>query len=94
MKESFACPPDDVSNLIGFCQKFMNGANNSFNEEGFGATKVWATNTEIAFRKFVETDSRNPHCSSRCARDDKRDFLTAERKLLTAIKKLLLRKTI
>ncbi len=82
------CRPDDVSNLIGFCQKFMNGANNSFNEEGFVATKVWATNTEIAFRKFVETDLGIRIAQVGVLDDDKRDFLTAERKLLTAIKKL------
>lgn len=86
-EKELRCRPDDVSNLVGFCQKFLNSANNSFGEEKFVTTRQWATQAEIAFRKQVETDLGIRIAQIDVMPDDKRDFITAEGKALSAIRR-------
>ena len=61
-KEQFASDlrvcEDDVSNLVGFCQRFVNDANDQSRgkDDSFISHKVWAIETIRDFQKKVETD--------------------------------------
>lgn len=75
----------DVSNLVGFCQGFMQDSNNVNFEEKFVAKRVWAVNTFQQFQKFVETDMGIRIANVEVLTDEERDFLTKENHALSTI---------
>lgn len=79
--------PDDVSNLVGFAQKFVNDANNSAGVEGFVAQKQWATQTLAKFRQSVEIEIGIRLAEVSVMSDARRDWLDKERKALATIRK-------
>lgn len=78
---------DDVSNIVGWAQKFVNDANNSANVEGFVAQKQWATQTLAKFRQNVEIDIGIRLAEASVMSDARRDWLDKERKALATIRK-------
>ena len=83
----FRVREDDVSNLISFCQRFVNDSNNVKGEEGFVAKRAWAVEPLSAFRKMVETDMGIRVAGIEVMSDKQRDFLRAEGAILSKIKR-------
>lgn len=79
--------PDDVSNLVGFAQKFVNDANNTTGVEGFAAQKQWATQTLARFRQSVEIEIGIRLAEVSVMSDERREYLDKERKCLATIRK-------
>lgn len=79
--------PDDVSNLVGFAQKYVNDANNAAGAEGFVAQKQWATQTLARFRQSVEIDIGIRLAETSVMTDARRDWLDKERKALATVRK-------
>lgn len=79
--------PDDVSNLVGFAQKFVNDANNAAGVEGFVAQKQWATQTLTRFRQQVEIEIGIRLAEVSVMSDERREYLDKERKALATIRK-------
>lgn len=79
----------DISNLVSFCQTFVNDANDASRgqDETFVAHKVWATQPLKQFQKKVETDLGIRIAQVEVLSDAERDFLSAERKILNQWKK-------
>lgn len=79
----------DISNLVGFCQIFVNDRNDVSRgtDKEFQALKVWATTPLIQFQKKVETDLGIRIAQVEVMSDADRDFLRAERKILTKWRK-------
>lgn len=75
----------DASNLVGFCQGFMQDSNNVDFEEKFVAKRVWAMNTMEKFQKYLETDLGIRVAGVEVLTDEERDFLTAENGFLRTI---------
>lgn len=80
---------DDVSNLVSFCQTFVNDANDVSRgkDENFVAHKVWAVQPIKQFQKKVEIDLGIRIKEIEVMSDTERDFLSAERKILNQWKK-------
>lgn len=79
----------DISNLVSFCQTFVNDANDASlgRDEGFVAHKVWSVQTAKDFQKRVETDIGIRIAQVEVLSDAERDFLKAERKILSKWRK-------
>lgn len=72
----------DISNLVSFCQRFVNDANNVNFEKDFVAKRAWAVMPLRAFTKSVETDLGIRVAGIEVLSDEQRDFLRAENKIL------------
>lgn len=79
----------DISNLVGFCQMFIDDKNDLSRgvSKDFCAEKVWAVQTMKKFQKFVETDLGIRIAQVEVISDEERDFLRAERKIMSKWKK-------
>lgn len=79
----------DIANIVSFTQKFIANRNDVSRgqDESFTAQKVWSVTTEGQFRKFVETELGIRIAGVEVMSDEERDFLRAERKILTRWKK-------
>lgn len=79
----------DISNLVSFCQTFVNDSNDTSlgKDETFVALKVWAVQPLKAFQKKVEIDLGIRVAQVEVLSDEQRDFLRAEGKILSRKKK-------
>lgn len=79
----------DISNLVSFCQTFVNDVNDVSRgkDENFVAHKVWAVQPLKQFQKKVEIDLGIRIAQVEVLSDEERDFLNAERKILNQWKK-------
>lgn len=84
LKRELRVTEHDVSNLVSFCQVFVDDKNDTSRgkDETFAAHKVWATMPIKQFQKKVETDLGIRIAQVEVLSDDERDFLRAERKIL------------
>lgn len=89
MKRELRVTEHDISNLVSFCQTFVNDANDVSRgkDESFVAHKVWAVQPLKQFQKRVEIDLGIRIAQVEVMSDTDRDFLNAERKVLNKWKK-------
>lgn len=79
----------DISNLVSFCQIFVNDKNDLSRgtDDNFVTHKVWAVQPLKQFQKRVETDLGIRIAQIEVLSDTERDFLRAEGKILSKWKK-------
>lgn len=79
----------DISNLVSFCQVFVNDKNDTSRgtDESFVARKVWAVQPLKQFQKKVEIDLGIRIAQVDVLTDEQRDFLRAESRILNQWKK-------
>lgn len=75
----------DISNLVGFCQGFMDDSNNTEFDKKFQAKKVWCMMPIAKFQRWLETDLGIRIAGVEVLSDEERDFLTAENNFLHII---------
>lgn len=88
MERELHATKHDISNLIGFCQKFVNDCVNVTFDDDFNAKKVWANAKKSAFVKSVETDLGIRIAGVDMLSDEDRDILKEQQKLVSKVNKL------